>query len=202
MSGSCAGGWQGRDDEVALSNAEHQRKHREKHRLLRKSVIDILLEIKDELALLRKDLTNSYVRVDGPTQTLPESSETQSKTPSPPTEDLPHGGDDLFSNGINGHAKPATRRTRLSPDWRPDEGNRQRAWEIGVNADEEFPEWQSFWIGDGSVKADWSRTFDNHCIKAAQRHRSASSSRPGAGRSGPPSFAAAMRAIRLPGEMD
>ena len=64
------------------------------------------------------------------------------------------------------------RGTRLPPDWKPSEADRQFARDHGVDPDAMLPEFLDYWCavpGQRGLKTDWSRTWRNRVRDIAKR---------------------------------
>jgi len=59
--------------------------------------------------------------------------------------------------------------TRLPADWAYDIKHEALATEMGVSLYEEFVKFKDYFIGEGKLKADWNRTFNNWLRTAGER---------------------------------
>ena len=59
--------------------------------------------------------------------------------------------------------------TRLPADWAYDLKHETLAREMGVSLYEEFVKFKDYFIGEGKLKADWNRTFNNWLRTAGER---------------------------------
>jgi hypothetical protein len=59
--------------------------------------------------------------------------------------------------------------TRLPADWAYDIKHEALATEMGVSLYEEFIKFKDYFIGEGKLKADWNRTFNNWLRTAGER---------------------------------
>lgn len=96
----------------------------------------------------------SFVRAR--TEPEPEPEPANATTPEP---EPPSGG-------------PRKRGTRLPADWTPSDTERQYAAERNVNAERESEKFRNYWhakSGSGAAKLDWSATWRNWVLTAAER---------------------------------
>ena len=63
--------------------------------------------------------------------------------------------------------------TRLPADWAYDLKHETLAREMGVSLYEEFVKFKDYFIGEGKLKADWNRTFNNWLRTAGERRNRA-----------------------------
>lgn len=66
-----------------------------------------------------------------------------------------------------GRAKPA-RRTKLSDHFTATDAHKKKASELGINLNTELEKFKNHFIGNGDIKADWSRTFSNWLTRSAE----------------------------------
>lgn len=64
-----------------------------------------------------------------------------------------------------------TRPAQIPSDWTPNEAERKRALELGVDPDRATEEFVAYWQGAGKAKADWQATFRNRVIALADLGR-------------------------------
>jgi hypothetical protein len=88
-----------------------------------------------------------------------EREESKSKPPFIP----PKGGETVTK--VERKAKA----TRLPADWAYDIKHEALATEMGVSLYEEFVKFKDYFIGEGKLKADWNRTFNNWLRTAGER---------------------------------
>lgn len=88
-----------------------------------------------------------------------EREESKSKPPFIP----PKGGETVAK--VERKAKG----TRLPADWAYDLKHETLAREMGVSLYEEFVKFKDYFIGEGKLKADWNRTFNNWLRTAGER---------------------------------
>ena len=88
-----------------------------------------------------------------------EREESKSKPPFIP----PKGGETVTK--VERKAKG----TRLPADWAYDLKHEALATEMGVSLYEEFVKFKDYFIGEGKLKADWNRTFNNWLRTAGER---------------------------------
>ena len=88
-----------------------------------------------------------------------EREESKSKPPFIP----PKGGETVTK--VERKAKG----TRLPADWAYDIKHEALATEMGVSLYEEFVKFKDYFIGEGKLKADWNRTFNNWLRTAGER---------------------------------
>lgn len=92
-----------------------------------------------------------------------EREESKSKPPFIP----PKGGETVAK--VERKAKG----TRLPADWAYDLKHETLAREMGVSLYEEFVKFKDYFIGEGKLKADWNRTFNNWLRTAGERRNRA-----------------------------
>jgi hypothetical protein len=89
----------------------------------------------------------------------------------------------LLTPQREGAKKGKSNGTRLDEDWRPDERDIAYAREQGIDAGREFEKFQNYWLskaGSAARKVDWSRTWRNWCLRAAEDRGGVSNTKRGA----------------------
>lgn len=142
-------------------------------RAMRASGIDDAQIIETVLALEEERLSKGRERVRKhrntcnvtPVTDVTKKEKNQKKKTTPPS-DIPPSGD---------ISSPPRRGTRLPSDWQPDKMDRQYAAGKGLSEPEierESEKFRNYWLskpGQGGVKLDWRKTWQNWCISAAER---------------------------------
>lgn len=126
---------------------------------------------------------NNLPRASAPASTTPlatshEPEERDDATASSATHEA--SDERSHANGLEpGHrdlpAKAGTRGTRCPADWRPDEANRRRCIEVGLDLEPAIIEFRNYWCaipGSKGLKLDWQATFYNRCSELAGRRAS------------------------------